>query len=251
MTILSLMSVVVLALSAVGLVLPLVSTLDLSSQTLSVVGRALAGSGVVLGIALLGGVPAGVLVGIGAVEVGGVTGRIARTASDVLAAVPPIVLGFVVYAIVVLTLHAGSITAGAVALGCLIAPAVARATLELLQRVAPSLRDAATALGGSRARVVVLVMLRSVAPDLVRAVVRTTARAIGEAAPLLFVTAAVVSSGDVADASRVMALPAAVFSLASAPGIDGGARTHTFAMVLALVVATLGLIGRRRAEQPR
>ncbi len=246
MTALSVASVGALALTIVALALPFMQPPDLSPQTLSVVENALSGSAIIVVLALLGGVPTGVLVGVGVAEGGGATARLARAASDVLAAVPPIVVGFVVYATVVLAVHGGSTAAGAVAIGCLVAPAVCRATLEQLAATPASLRDAAVALGGTRARVVAFVLVRSIAPDLVRAVSRTTARAVGAGAPLLFVTAAVAGSGDVADASRVAALPTAAFWLASAPGVDAGARANTVALVLVLVVAGLGVLGRRR-----
>ena len=78
--------------------------------------------------------------------------------SDVMTGVPSIIMGLFIFSIWVL--HFGfSGLAGALALGCLMLPIVIRSTYEMLRLVPNSLREGSYALGATKARVTVTVVL--------------------------------------------------------------------------------------------
>ncbi len=109
-----------------------------------------------------------------------------RFAADTLNGVPSIVVGIFAYGIVVLPFRRFSALAGAVALGIMMLPIIARTTEELLLLVPAAMREGALALGASRARAVFTVILPAALPGIVTGVVLALARVAGETAPLLF-----------------------------------------------------------------
>jgi phosphate transport system permease protein len=142
------------------------------------------GSLIIVGIATALSVPLGIAAGIHMVEYGG---RLARTAgflTDVLLGVPSIVTGAFVYALWVL--HFGfSGIAGAIALALVMLPLVIRTTAEVLRLVPNELREASLALGITKARTTVSIVLPTAASGITTGVMLAIARAMGETAPLL------------------------------------------------------------------
>jgi phosphate transport system permease protein len=123
----------------------------LSLQVLTTSGsggffNAIVGSVIILAIAVVIGVPWGILVGVYLAEfsTGGLV-RVVRFFSDVLSGVPTIVTGLVVYGLLVLSTRNFSAWAGGVALGVIMVPIVSRSTEEILNLVPDSLREAALA----------------------------------------------------------------------------------------------------------
>src|SRR4030081_837244 len=95
--------------------------------------NAIVGSGFILGIASLIGVPFGVGAGIYLAEFGrNRLGQEIRFTADVLNGVPSIVIGIVAYSIVVLYQKHFSALAGGVALAIMMIPTITRTTAELL-----------------------------------------------------------------------------------------------------------------------
>jgi ABC-type phosphate transport system permease subunit len=76
--------------------------------------------------------------------------------------------------------------AGSIALGVMMVPIIARTTEELLRLVPPTLREGALALGATRGRAMLTVMLPAALPGIVTGVILALARVAGETAPLLF-----------------------------------------------------------------
>lgn len=132
-------------------------------------------------------VPIGILTAIFLSEYGhGPFASIVRWTLDLLAQMPSIVIGLFVWSLLVvsgLTGYAG--IAGSVALAIIMLPIIGRTTEEVLRLVPDALREGALALGTPRWRVVLGVVIPTVFPGLVTAVVLAIARAAGETAPLL------------------------------------------------------------------
>src|SRR5262249_10191345 len=76
--------------------------------------------------------------------------------------------------------------AGALALAFIMIPLVARTTEEMLRLVPNSYREAALALGATKARAIVSVVLPAATGSLITGVMLAVARVAGETAPLLF-----------------------------------------------------------------
>jgi len=132
-------------------------------------------------------VPLGLLVAIYLNEYGGkrlTTG--VRLLIDVMTGIPSIVAGLFVLAFWVLGLHKGfSGLAAAIALAILMLPVVTRSSEEMLALVPNTLREAAYALGISKWRVIVSVVLPAASTGITTGVMLAVARVTGETAPLL------------------------------------------------------------------
>jgi phosphate transport system permease protein len=149
--------------------------------------NAIVGSGVILAIASLIGVPFGIGAGIYLAEYGrNRYGDIVRFVSDVLNGVPSIVIGIVAYAIVVLPQKHFSALAGGVALAIMMVPTIARTTEQMLLLVPQAIREAAFGLGVSRWRTTLSITLRTATSGVITGVMLAFARVAGETAPLLF-----------------------------------------------------------------
>jgi len=149
--------------------------------------NAIAGTGLILLIASIAGVPIGIGAGIYLAEYGrNRFGDLVRFTADVLNGVPSIVIGIVAYAIVVLTQKHFSALAGGVALAIMMIPTITRATEEMLLLVPNMVREAAYGLGVSRWRTTLSITLRTATSGVITGVMLAFARVAGETAPLLF-----------------------------------------------------------------
>src|SRR3970282_166429 len=79
-----------------------------------------------------------------------------------------------------------STLAGGFALGIMMIPIAVRSTEEFLRAVPKRLRDAALALGSSKWRAIVLVVIPAAMRGIVTGILLDLARVAGETAPLLF-----------------------------------------------------------------
>jgi len=150
--------------------------------------NAIAGSGVLVGIATLVGAPIGILAGIYLAEYGRGTWIAAATRfiNEILLSAPSIVVGLFVYALVVARSGNFSGWAGALALALILVPVVLSTTDNMLKLVPNSLREAAFALGATRQAVIIRVSMRAARAGVVTGVLLGLARIAGETAPLLF-----------------------------------------------------------------
>ena len=150
-------------------------------------GNAIAGTFVLLAQAAVIGVPVGVLGGVYLSEYG--SSKLnwwIRFAADILNGVPSITWGIVVFALLVVPMHGFSALAGGVVLGMMMIPLVMRTTEEVLQLVPSGYREASLALGISKWRTIVQIVLRTATKGIVTGVLLALARVAGETAPLLF-----------------------------------------------------------------
>ncbi|HSN25001.1 MAG TPA: phosphate ABC transporter permease PstA [Kofleriaceae bacterium] len=150
-------------------------------------GPAIIGTLMVTGGATLIAVPLGILGAVYLHEYGRMSkfARLVRFMAMVMTGVPSIVMGLFVY--VVWTMRFGySAFGGALGLACLMLPVVIGSTETMLQLVPNHMREASLALGATKARTIVTVVLPAAAPGIVSGALLAVARAAGETAPLLF-----------------------------------------------------------------
>ncbi|MCO5176431.1 MAG: phosphate ABC transporter permease PstA [Thermomicrobiales bacterium] len=148
--------------------------------------HAIVGSLLIVGIALLMAVPVGVMAGIYLAEYPGTSAsNVIRFSTDVLTAMPSIVVGVVAYVLIVQRAQQFSALAGSIALMVLMVPVVTRTTEEILRLVPGSVREAAMALGVPKWRFTLNVVIPMGLSGIVTGILLAFARAMGETAPLL------------------------------------------------------------------
>ena len=149
--------------------------------------NAIAGSGIILAVASLLGIPVGIAAGVYLAEFG--RGSFLATAirftADVLNGVPSIVMGIAAWVILVKG-RGFSALGGGVALAIMMVPTITRTTEEMLATVPHAIREAALGLGVPKWRTVLSVSLKTASPGIITGCMLAFARVAGETAPLLF-----------------------------------------------------------------
>lgn len=150
--------------------------------------NALVGTGILIALASAVGIPLGMLAGIYLSEYSARSrlGAPLRFVADVLTGVPSIVVGILGYELVVVPMGGFNGYAGACALAFIMIPIVARTTEEMLRLVPNSYRDASIALGATKARTILQVVLPAASGSIITGIMLAIARVAGETAPLLF-----------------------------------------------------------------
>ncbi|MEW1826470.1 phosphate ABC transporter permease PstA [Streptomyces sp. NPDC088196] len=157
-------------------------------EPLSVGGalHAAAGTLIMITIALLITVPAGLVCAVFLTEVPGGYARFVRTIVEAMTALPSIVAGLFIYATVILGLGLSqSGLAAGLALSVMMLPIIIRAADVVIRLVPGTLREASYAMSTSRWRTVWHVVLPTCRSGLTTAVILGTARGIGETSPVL------------------------------------------------------------------
>jgi phosphate transport system permease protein len=149
--------------------------------------NAIVGSGIILALASIMGIPVGIAAGVYLAEFGRGTalGNAVRFTADVLNGVPSIVMGIAVFSLLVQGRHFSAF-AGGVALAIMMVPTITRTTEEMLATVPHAIREAALGLGVPKWRTAVSVSLRTASPGIITGCMLAFARVAGETAPLLF-----------------------------------------------------------------
>jgi phosphate transport system permease protein len=208
------------------------------------VSNALVGSLVVVGIATLVSVPVGILIALYVSEFA--PPRVAdltRLVLDVLNGLPSIIIGIFVYGLLVL----GSGQAawkGSFALAIIMLPLVSRATQEVLALVPETLRQGAVALGASKWRMVLGVILPTSIGGIITGTVLAVARAAGETAPLLFTTSIAANAVTWDPRQPVLTIPFDIFALSESPDPADHARAWALAFVLLVFILATSLTAR-------
>jgi phosphate transport system permease protein len=149
--------------------------------------NAIVGSGVLILIAALIGIPMGFLGGVYLAEFGGKTfAMLVRYTADLLNGVPSIVIGIFAWTVIVVPMHHFSAWAGGFALSLMMIPIGLRATEQFLRGVPNSLREGSLALGASRTRTIFSVIVPAAKQGILTGMILGVARIAGETAPLLF-----------------------------------------------------------------
>ncbi len=151
------------------------------------VANAIVGSGKLLLLAMLIGVPVGVLAGVYLAEFSGkVMNFLVRYTTDLLNGVPSIIIGIFAYSVVVVPMRHFSTLAGGFALGVMTIPITVRSTEQFLRAVPNTLREGAFALGASKWKTILTVIVPAAASGIITGIMLALARVAGETAPLLF-----------------------------------------------------------------
>ncbi len=149
--------------------------------------NAIVGSAVLILIAAAIGIPVGFLGGIYLAEFGGKTfAMLVRYTADLLNGVPSIVIGIFAWTVIVVPMHHFSAWAGGFALSLMMIPIGLRATEQFLRGVPNSLREGSLALGASKTRTVLSVVVPAAKQGILTGMILGVARIAGETAPLLF-----------------------------------------------------------------
>ena len=197
-------------------------------------GPAIVGTIEITALATIMAVPLGILGAIYLNEYGGKNWLAALIGffSDVMTGVPSIIMGLFIFTIWVL--HFGfSGFAGALALACLMLPIVIRSTDEMLKLVPDPLREASYALGATKSRVTLTVVLPAAIGGIVSGALLAVARAAGETAPLLFTILIVTTVNKNPFSGANTSLPSQIFVNASSPYV--GAETRGWGAALTLI----------------
>src|SRR5271155_257220 len=149
--------------------------------------NAIVGSGILILIASAIGIPVGFLGGIYLAEFGGQTvPTVIRYTADLLNGVPSIVIGIFAWTVIVVPMRHFSAWAGGLALSLMMIPIGLRATEQFLRSVPNSLREGSLALGASKTRTIISVIVPAAKQGIATGMILGVARVAGETAPLLF-----------------------------------------------------------------
>jgi phosphate transport system permease protein len=199
--------------------------------------NAIVGSGFILGIASLIGVPFGIGAGIYLAEFGrNRFGSAIRFTADVLNGVPSIVIGIVGWSIMVRG-HGFSALAGGVALAIMMVPTISRTTEEMLLLVPTAMREAAYGLGIPRWRTTLSITLRTATSGVITGIMLAFARIAGETAPLLF-TAFGNTFWNWKATQPTAALPLQIYVYANSPYDDWHRQAWAGSFVLIVLIVT-------------
>jgi phosphate transport system permease protein len=206
--------------------------------------NAIVGSGKILFLAALFGVPVGLLGGVYLAEFGGrAVPFVVRYTADLLNGVPSIVIGIFAYAVVVMPVHHFSALAGGFALGVMMMPIVLRSTEQFLQAVPRPMREGAMALGASKWRTVSSVVLPAASRGILTAALLALARVAGETAPLLF-TAFGNRFWSPGWGQPIASLPVMIFTYAVGPYEDWHRQAWAAGLVLLGLVLITNIVVR-------
>ena len=210
------------------------------------VGPAVLGTLEITALATVIAVPLGILGAVYLNEYGGGNwlSRFIGFMADVMTGVPSIIMGLFIFSIWVLRFGFSGL-AGAFALGALMLPIVIRSTDEMLKLVPNALREGSYALGASKSRVTLTVVLSAGAGGIVSGALLAVARAAGETAPLLFTILGGLSTANPNPFSGAnIALPMLIFQNASSPYPGAQARGWGSALTLIAIAFILMIAAR-------
>ena len=206
--------------------------------------NAIVGSGKLLLLATLFGVPIGFLGAIYLAEFsGGTTAFIVRYAADLLNGVPSIVVGIFAYAVTVLPFKHFSTLAGGFALGLMMIPITLRSTEEFLRSVPKELREGAMALGASKWKTIATVIVPAAYRGILTAILLAFARVAGETAPLLF-TAFGNEFWSQGWNQPTASLPAKIYAYALSPYDDWHRQAWAGGLVLLGLILVINIVAR-------
>ncbi len=210
--------------------------------------NAIAGSVAMTAIATLVGTPTGILAGTFLAEYarGSWLGEVVRFINDILLSAPSIIIGLFVYEAIVVRMGHFSAWAGSMALAIIMIPVIVRTTEDMLRLVPDSLREAATALGAPKWKIITTVTYRAAIQGMLTGVLLAIARISGETAPLLFT--ALNNQFWSNDLNGPMAnLPVVIFQFAMSPYPDWNSLAWGGALLITAAILVLNITARMLA----
>ncbi len=207
-------------------------------------GNCILGSLLLITLASLIAVPIGIFGGVYLSEYKEEkTASVFRWTIDLLTSMPSIVVGLFIYSALVVPFHTFSAAAGAAALALLMLPIVAKTTEEVLKLTPSYVREAGLALGLSRWRVILFIVLRGRKPAVMTGVVLALGRIAGETAPLL-VTAFGNRHWPTSLMQPTPSLPVQIYNYAISPYKDWHNQAWAGAFTLVMLIFFINIITR-------
>ncbi|HEV2146245.1 MAG TPA: phosphate ABC transporter permease PstA [Longimicrobiaceae bacterium] len=213
-------------------------------------GNAILGTVILVGVAAALGLPVAVGAGLFLAESEG--SRLAngiRFLTDVMNGIPSIVVGIFVWAWIVVTMGGFSALAGGVALAIMLLPMVTRTTEEMVRLVPRELREGGLALGFTRWRTTLGIVLPAARSGILTGILVSLARIAGETAPLLF-TAFVNPYWSWSLGEQIAALPVQIFLYATSPFEEWHRLAWAAALVLIGLVLAVSITARFLIRSP-
>lgn len=191
------------------------------------------------------GVPLGMMAGIYLREYSNnsTLANVLRNLSDVMMSAPSIVIGVFVYALLVDPVMHYNGWAGSVALAIMMIPIVISTTDNMLSLVPKELREAGIALGGSKHKVILQIVIKAAKIGITTGILLAFARIIGETAPLLF-TSANNSHFTMDMSDQFPSLTVSIYNLANYPDSESRNLAWSASFVLTVIVLFINLLGR-------
>jgi len=209
-----------------------------------VMANAIVGTLILIAIASAVGLPVGIGAGLYLAEKRAtLLATTVRFLADVLNGLPSIVMGIFAWSLLVKPVKHFSALAGGMALGAMMIPMVTRTTEEMVRLVPISLREAALALGYSRWRTSLSIVLRTALGGIVTGALVAMARIAGETAPLLF-TALGNQFWSTSLRAPIAALPLQIYNYAISPYDEWHTQAWAAAVVLVGIVLVISLAAR-------
>jgi phosphate transport system permease protein len=202
------------------------------------------GSAILVGLGALIAIPIGVCIALFLQEFASPRlASVIQLVIDLMNGLPSIIIGIFIFGLLV-SGHPQNGLAGAYGLAIVMLPLVTRATQEVLRLVPSSQREAALALGASRWRTVLGVILPSALGGILTGSVLAVARAAGETAPLLFVTSIYPNTVQWDPRHAIPNFPVQIFIWSESPDPADHRRAWASAVVLMAFVLVTSLIAR-------
>lgn len=190
-------------------------------------------------------VPLGMMAGIYLREYSnnGKLASVLRNLSDVMMSAPSIVIGVFVFALLVDPFGGYNGWAGVAALAIMMIPIIISTTDNMLSLVPKELREAGIALGGSKHKIILQIVVRAAKIGITTGILLSFARIIGETAPLLFTSANnQFFSMDLTE--QFPSLTVSIYNLATYPDEASRELAWAASFVLTVVVLVINLLGR-------
>jgi len=205
--------------------------------------NAIEGSLAIVAVASLIGIPVGLFAGAYLSEYPGRIANNCRLIAEVLTGVPSIVTGIVVYVVIVATMHTFSAFAGGIALSFMMIPIVAINTQESLKLVPNSIREGSLALGVSKPKTLIYVLVSTAKSGIITGIALSVARIMGETAPLIFTALGnqFMMNSIFAPAETMTVL---IYDYGTAPYSNAHVFAWGAAMVLLMLVLGLNIVVR-------
>jgi phosphate transport system permease protein len=214
------------------------------------VGNGVLGTFILVLLAAAMGLPVAIGAGIYLAEAeGGRLPNAIRFITDVMNGIPSIVIGIFVWAWVVVSTGGFSALAGGVALALMLIPMVTRTTEEMVRLVPRELKEGALALGFTRWRTTLGVVLPAARSGILTGVLVALARIAGETAPLLF-TAFGNPFWSASLNEPIAALPVQIFQYAISPYEDQHRQAWAASLLLIALVLAMSLAARFLIRSP-
>lgn len=175
--------------------------------------------------------------------------NVVRFVADVMNGIPSIVTGIFVWAWLVLWMGGFSLLAGSVALAVMLIPMVTRTTEEMVRLVPRELREGGIALGFTRWRTTLGIVLPAARSGILTGIMVALARIAGETAPLLF-TAFGNPFWEWRLNEPIAALPLLIYQYAISPYEEWHRLAWAAALVLIGLVLLISLAARFLIRNP-